>query len=81
MSQEKNLRSQIREYVRSIVKEDNFISRYLRNLADRMEKREFERILNKSPELKKKLKKMVRDKQVDDKAMNLALKAIKAGRK
>ena len=62
MSQEKNLRSQIREYVRSIVKEDNFISRYLRNLADRMEKREFERILNKSPELKKKLKKMQLEK-------------------
>jgi len=36
MSQEKQLRSQIREYVKSIIKEENFISRYLRNMAKRM---------------------------------------------
>ena len=58
MSQEKQLRSQIREYVKSIIKEENFISRYLRNMAKRMERREFERIMVKRPELKKGIQKI-----------------------
>jgi len=58
MSQEKQLRSQIREYVKSIIKEENFISRYLRNMAKRMERREFDRIMAKRPELKKGIQKI-----------------------
>lgn len=58
MSQEKELRSQIREYVKSIIKEDNFISRYLRRLSDKIERREFARILAQQPELKRRLKKI-----------------------
>tara|TARA_B100000902_G_scaffold79310_1_gene83978 strand:+ start:495 stop:737 length:243 start_codon:yes stop_codon:yes gene_type:complete len=59
MSKEKELRSQIREYVRSVIKEDNFISRYLRNMAKRIEKREFDRLMDKKPELKKGIQKVV----------------------
>ena len=65
MSQEKNLRSQIREIVRSVIKEENFISRYLRNMAKRIEKREFDRIMSKRPELKKGIQKVVRDAEKD----------------
>lgn len=61
MSKEKELRSQIREYVRSVIKEDNIISRYLRNMAKRMEKREFDRLMSKRPELKKGVAKIVKD--------------------
>ena len=61
MSKEKELRSQIREYVRSIIKEDNIVSRYLRNMAKRMEKREFDRLMKKRPELKKGVAKIVQD--------------------
>ena len=61
MSKEKELRSQIREYVRSVIKEDNIISRYLRNMAKRMEKREFDRLMSKRPELKKVVAKIVKD--------------------
>ena len=65
MSQEKNLRSQIREIVRSVIKEENFISRYLRNMAKRIEKREFDRIMSKRPELKKGIQKVVKDAEKD----------------
>ena len=65
MSQEKQLRSQIREYVRSVIKEDNFISRYLRNMAKRMEKREFDRLMSKRPELKKGVAKIVKDAEAE----------------
>ena len=58
MSKEKELRSQIREYVKSIIKEDNFISRYLRRLSDKIERREFARILAQQPELKRRLAKI-----------------------
>ena len=61
MSKEKELRSQIREYVRSVIKEDNFISRYLRNLAKKMERKEFDRLMSQRPELKKDIQKVVRD--------------------
>ena len=61
MSEENKLRSQIREYVRSVIKEDNIISRYLRNMAKRMEKREFDRLMSKRPELKKGVAKIVKD--------------------
>ena len=65
MSQEKNLRSQIREYVRSVIKEDNFISRYLRNLAKKMERKEYDRLMSQRPELKKDIQKVVRDAEKD----------------
>jgi len=65
MSQEKNLRSQIREIVRSVIKEENFISRYLRNMAKRIEKREFDRIMSKSPALKRDIQNII--KKADEK--------------
>ena len=65
MSKEKELRSQIREYVRSVIKEDNFISRYLRNLAKKMERKEFDRLMSQRPELKKDIQKVVRDAEKD----------------
>ena len=65
MSKEKELRSQIREYVRSVIKEDNFISRYLRNLAKKMERKEYDRLMSQRPELKKDIQKVVRDAEKD----------------
>jgi len=65
MSKEKELRAQIREYIQTMIKEDNFISRYLRNMAKRIEKREFDRIMSKRPELKKGIQKVVRDAEKD----------------
>ena len=65
MSKEKELRSQIRENVRSVIKEDNFISRYLRNLAKKMERKEFDRLMSQRPELKKDIQKVVRDAEKD----------------
>jgi hypothetical protein len=65
MSKEKQLRSQIREYVRSVIKEDNIVSRYLRNMAKRMEKREFDRLMSKRPELKKGVAKIVKDAEAE----------------
>ena len=59
MSKEKELRSQIREYVRSVIKEDNFISRYLRNMAKRMEDREFDRIMSQSPMVRKNMQDII----------------------
>ena len=61
MSQETELRSRIREIVRSVIKEENFISRYLRNMAKRIEKREYDRLMAKRPELKKGIQKVVKD--------------------
>jgi|TARA_B110000211_G_C14058977_1_gene544673 hypothetical protein len=58
MSEENKLRSQIREYVKSVIKEDNFISRYLRKLGKKAEKKEFARMLSKQPELKRRLAKI-----------------------
>ena len=65
MSKEKELRSQIREYVRSVIKEDNFISRYLRNLAKKLERKEYDRLMSQRPELKKDIQKVVRDAEKD----------------
>ena len=65
MSKEKELRAQIREYIQTMIKEDNFISRYLRNMAKRIEKREFDRIMSKGPELKKGIQKVVKDAEKD----------------
>jgi len=65
MSQEKELRSLIREYVKSIIKEENFVSRYLRNMAKRMERREFQRLMAKRPELKKGVAKIVKDAEAE----------------
>tara|TARA_B100000780_G_C21112385_1_gene449660 strand:- start:629 stop:865 length:237 start_codon:yes stop_codon:yes gene_type:complete len=65
MSKEKQLRSQIREYVRTVIKEDNVVSRYLRNMAKRMEKREFDRLMSKRPELKKGVAKIVKDAEAE----------------
>ena len=58
MSKEKELRSEIREQIRAILKEDNFISRYIRNIAKRMQGREFQRLMKKDKTLKKRLAKI-----------------------
>jgi len=77
MSQEKELRAQIREYVKSVINEDNFISRYLRKLGDRAEKKEFARILAQQPELKRRLKKIKSPTDKDMAVMDKYLTKIK----
>tara|TARA_R110000796_G_scaffold137084_1_gene253180 strand:- start:582 stop:845 length:264 start_codon:yes stop_codon:yes gene_type:complete len=77
MSKETELRSQIREYVTSLIKEDNFISRYLRKLGDRAEKKEFARILAQQPELKRRLKKIKTPTEKDMAVMDKYLTKIK----
>ena len=86
MSKEKELRSQIREYVRSVIKEDNFISRYLRNMAKRMEDREFDRIMSQSPMVRKNMQDIITkatektDKELSKKKKDMVKKLVKQGK-
>jgi len=86
MSKEKELRSQIREYVRSVIKEDNFISRYLRNMAKRMEDREFDRIMSQSPMVRKNMQDIITkatektEKELSKKKKDMVKKLVKQGK-
>ena len=86
MSEENKLRSQIREYVKSVIKEDNIVSRYLRNMAKRMEDKEFNRIMSKSPALKKDIQNIVKQadekvtKQITQKQKDFVKKLVKMGK-
>ena len=86
MSKEKELRSQIREYVRSVIKEDNFISRYLRNMAKRMEDREFDRIMSQSPMVRKNMQDVIAratektEKELSKKKKDMVKKLVKQGK-
>ena len=86
MSKEKELRSQIREYVRSVIKEDNFISRYLRNLAKKMEDKEFQRIMSQSPMVRKNMQDVIAratektEKELSKKKKDMVKKLVKQGK-
>ena len=86
MSKEKEVRSQIREYVRSVIKEDNFISRYLRNMAKRMEDREFDRIMSQSPMVRKNMQDIITkatektEKELSKKKKDMVKKLVKQGK-
>tara|TARA_R100001163_G_C4898566_1_gene88209 strand:+ start:139 stop:438 length:300 start_codon:yes stop_codon:yes gene_type:complete len=86
MSKEKKLRSQIREYVQSIIKEDNFISRYLRNMAKRIEDREFDRIMSKSPMVRKNMQDIISkatektEKEITQKRKDMIKRLVKLGK-
>jgi hypothetical protein len=86
MSQEKELRSQIREYVKSVIKEDNFISRYLRNMAKRMEDREFDRIMSKSPMVRQNMQDIIAkelskdEKEITQKKKDMVKRLVKLGK-
>ena len=86
MSKEKELRSQIREYVQSIIKEDNFISRYLRNMAKRIEDREFDRIMSKSPMVRKNMQDIISkatektEKEITQKRKDMIKRLVKLGK-
>ena len=86
MSKEKELRSQIREYVQSIIKEDNFISRYLRNMAKRMEDREFDRIMSQSPMVRKNMQDIISkatektEKEITQKRKDMIKRLVKLGK-
>ncbi len=49
----------------TIMKKENFISRFLRNVAKRIEKREYDRLMAKRSELKKGIQRVVKDAEKD----------------
>jgi len=77
MSQEKSLRKKIRELVRTTVNEESFVGSWFRKLAKTVEDREFARLLDQQPELKKRLNTIKAKTEKDVKSLEKYIKLIK----